>query len=77
MIAGVASGVARFLDVDVAIVRVVLVVLTFMAGIGVPLYLAAWLLVPDEESDDSVADHFLGNHRVEVTHRTGHEPAGT
>lgn len=58
MLAGVASGIARYLGVDVMLVRVALVVLTFVGGIGVPVYLASWLLVP-EESPDGGAGHSI------------------
>ncbi|GAB2886150.1 PspC domain-containing protein [Nocardioides pacificus] len=47
-VAGVAGGVARHLDIDPAIVRVVFVVLAFFGGSGVLLYLALWLLVPED-----------------------------
>jgi phage shock protein PspC (stress-responsive transcriptional regulator) len=60
MIAGVAAGLAEHFDVDVAVVRVGLVVLTLFGALGVPLYLAAWLFVPDECDDESVAEHLLG-----------------
>lgn len=53
MLAGVASGIARYLGIDVLLVRIVLVVLCFAGGIGVPLYLASWLLVPEEGTDGS------------------------
>jgi phage shock protein PspC (stress-responsive transcriptional regulator) len=59
LIAGVASGLADYFDIDVAIVRVVLVALAIMGGIGVPLYLAAWLLIPEEGSEETVADTLL------------------
>lgn len=61
MVAGVAAGVADCFDVDVAVVRVALVVLALAGGIGVPLYLAAWLLVPEEGTDESVADRVLAH----------------
>jgi phage shock protein PspC (stress-responsive transcriptional regulator) len=60
MIAGVAAGLADHFDVDVAVVRVGLVVLTLFGALGIPLYLAAWLFVPDECEDESVAERFLG-----------------
>jgi phage shock protein PspC (stress-responsive transcriptional regulator) len=59
LVAGVASGLADYLDIDVAMVRVVLVALAIMGGIGVPLYVAAWLLIPEEGSEETVADELL------------------
>jgi phage shock protein C len=59
MLAGVASGMARYLGVDVMPVRIALVVLCFVGGIGVPLYLASWLLMPEEGADQSIAADFI------------------
>ena len=56
MLAGVASGIAAYLGVDVLIVRIAFVVLTFLGALGIPLYLACWLLIPDESTGDSYAD---------------------
>jgi phage shock protein PspC (stress-responsive transcriptional regulator) len=47
-IAGVAGGLARHLDIDPLLVRVLLVVLAFFGGSGILLYGVLWLLVPDE-----------------------------
>jgi phage shock protein PspC (stress-responsive transcriptional regulator) len=63
MIAGVCAGLADYFDVDVVLVRVVVAVLAIAAGVGVPLYLAAWLLVPDEDTEESIAEHLLGDVR--------------
>lgn len=49
-IAGVASGLARHLDIDPIIVRVGLVVAVLFGGAGLLLYAAAWVLVPEEGS---------------------------
>jgi phage shock protein PspC (stress-responsive transcriptional regulator) len=59
MLAGVAAGVARYFDVDVTIVRIVFAVLAVVGGIGVPLYLAGWLLIPDEDAEQSIASSFI------------------
>jgi phage shock protein PspC (stress-responsive transcriptional regulator) len=56
LVAGVAAGVADYLEVDRSAVRVALVLLTLVAGVGIPAYLAAWLLIPEEGADDSLAD---------------------
>ena len=50
MIAGVAGGLAAMLNIDPLLVRIVLVALTFLNGFGLMLYLALWLLVPNEDS---------------------------
>ena len=59
MLAGVASGIARYLGVDATIVRVVLAVLTLVGGAGVPLYLAGWLLIPEEGASQSIASDLI------------------
>jgi phage shock protein PspC (stress-responsive transcriptional regulator) len=59
MIAGVASGIARYLNVDVTIVRIVFAVLAIMGGAGIPLYLAGWLLIPEEGAEQSIASQFI------------------
>ena len=51
-VAGVAGGIARHLDIDAIIVRVALVVVVFFGGAGLLLYVGAWLLVPEEGTDD-------------------------
>ena len=63
MLAGVAGGLARYLDVDATLVRIAFVVLTVVGGAGVPLYLASWLLIPEDGADQSIAASFLDSHR--------------
>jgi len=50
-VAGVSGGLGRHLDIDPLIVRVAFVVLTFFGGVGLLLYLALWLLLPEDGSD--------------------------
>jgi phage shock protein PspC (stress-responsive transcriptional regulator) len=59
MLAGVGSGIARYLGVDVTAVRVVLAVLAVIGGAGVPIYLAGWLLIPEEGRERSIAVDFI------------------
>ncbi len=51
-IAGVAGGLARHFDIDPIIVRVALVVAVFFGGAGLLAYIGAWVLVPEEGTDD-------------------------
>jgi phage shock protein PspC (stress-responsive transcriptional regulator) len=52
-IAGVAGGIARHLDIDPTIVRVLLVVLIFFGGAGALVYGAVWLFVPEDGKDEA------------------------
>jgi phage shock protein C len=55
MVAGVAGGLASYFGVDVTIVRICFVVATILGGgIGVPLYIACLLLVPEEGASESI-----------------------
>ncbi|GAA2673114.1 MULTISPECIES: PspC domain-containing protein [Actinosynnema] len=49
MVAGVCGGAAKMLGIDAALLRILLVAATlFGVGAGAILYLAAWVLVPEE-----------------------------
>jgi phage shock protein C len=61
MLAGVAAGLAEYFDVDVTFVRIGLVALTLVGGAGVPLYVAAWLLIPEEGSETALAGDILSH----------------
>jgi len=64
MLAGVAAGLADYLGVDATLVRIAFVLLTFVGGAAVPVYLACWLLIPEEGSDQSIAgDWFAARQR--------------
>ena len=63
MLGGVASGIARYLSVDVTVVRIIFAVLAIMGGAGIPLYLAGWLLIPEEGAEQSIASQFIESRR--------------
>lgn len=50
VIAGVASGLAEYLNIDPLFIRLAFLLLTLVNGIGAVLYLVFWLLVPNAES---------------------------
>ncbi len=64
MLAGVASGLADYFDVDPVLVRIGFVALSLLGGLAVPLYLAGWLLIPEEESGLSVAEELFARERA-------------
>ncbi|HEX6595459.1 MAG TPA: PspC domain-containing protein [Acidimicrobiales bacterium] len=55
VLAGVCGGVARSLGVDALVVRVAAIALTLAGGAGLVVYVAAWLLLPREGEDESLA----------------------
>jgi phage shock protein PspC (stress-responsive transcriptional regulator) len=68
MLGGVAGGTAAYLGVDPVIVRIGIVALTLFGGLGVVLYAIGWLLIPEDGSEESLAQHALsgresGQHR--------------
>jgi signal transduction histidine kinase len=51
---GIAAGIATWRGFDVTTVRIVLVVATLAEGWAVPLYFAAWLLIPARGTEASI-----------------------
>ena len=47
-IAGVCMGLARHLDVDVTLIRLLTLVGALFTGIGFIAYLIAWIVIPEE-----------------------------
>lgn len=50
---GVATGIALRFQIDPVIVRIAFVALVLSGGVGVPMYLAGWLLLPEEGDEVS------------------------
>ncbi|MFA6522037.1 MAG: PspC domain-containing protein [Patescibacteria group bacterium] len=45
---GVCGGLAEFFGIDATLVRVIFIILALVHGIGILVYLALWLLVPEK-----------------------------
>ena len=50
LVAGVAGGLAAFFNIDPLFVRIGFVILALLNGMGAVLYLALWVLIPNEGS---------------------------
>jgi len=61
MLAGVAGGIARYLDADVTLVRLIIAALALLNGVGLALYIAAWLLIPEDGEDQSLAATWIAS----------------
>lgn len=51
MVAGVAAGVADYIGLDVALVRIAFVVLALLGGPGILLYIILWVVMPEGPAD--------------------------
>jgi len=47
-LAGVCGGLAQYFHLDPTLIRVLFVVLAVLGGSGLVLYLAMWIIVPNE-----------------------------
>jgi len=49
MIGGVCGGLARYLDIDSTVVRILsAVIILFTYGVGLAAYIVAWIVVPED-----------------------------
>jgi signal transduction histidine kinase len=63
LVAGVAAGLAARTGIDVTVFRIAFVVAALLGGFGVAAYVVAWLLLPAEGADGSIASKALNDRR--------------
>ena len=63
VIAGVCAGLASYFGVDPTLVRLAFALVTVFGGFGVLLYLCAWIVIPEEGGDGSIAETFVNKRR--------------
>ncbi len=73
VIAGVASGVADFFGLDPTVVRVIWALTILLGGFGVIVYIILWIVVPEGDSDHTVA-HDLRDRKTGSTEVPGAGP---
>jgi phage shock protein PspC (stress-responsive transcriptional regulator) len=49
VIGGVCAGLAAYLNFDPTVLRLITVLLTFVGGMSLWVYLIAWLIIPEEQ----------------------------
>src|SRR5688572_2030443 len=60
---GVAAGLGRYFDVNPLVYRIAFAALALVGGTGLLLYLAAWLVIPEEGREESTAVEALRQRR--------------
>jgi len=60
LVAGVCSGIGEYAGIDPTVVRLIFVALTLVtAGVFVLVYLAAWIIIPEEGETTSIAEDLM------------------
>ncbi|MDG4793919.1 PspC domain-containing protein [Micromonospora sp. WMMD1082] len=66
-LAGVCAAVGRATNTDPVLWRVLLAVLGFFGGVGILVYVAAWLIIPGEGDSASPVESMLGRGRSSMS----------
>jgi phage shock protein PspC (stress-responsive transcriptional regulator) len=59
IVAGVCTGLADYLGIDVTVIRLAFAALTIFGGFGALLYVVAWAVVPEEGEKASIVEGFV------------------
>lgn len=60
MLGGVCCGLAKYLSIDVTIVRLFFVVFTLLGGVGPLIYIILWIVLPQEQGVGQVTQPMNG-----------------
>ena len=52
VVAGVCSGLGRYLGIDPVLLRVAFIILSLANGLGLIAYVVAWVAIPEERPDE-------------------------
>jgi phage shock protein C len=64
VVASVCAGLAAYFGIDPTLVRLAFALVTVFGGLGVLLYLCAWVVIPEEGGDGaSIAESFVNKQR--------------
>jgi phage shock protein C len=55
MIAGICGGLAEHLDADPSVIRLITAVLVLAGGLSIWVYIAAWIIVPEQPASTPAA----------------------
>ncbi|MFW6149025.1 MAG: PspC domain-containing protein [Atribacterota bacterium] len=78
MIAGVCGGIAEYFDIDSTLVRLLAILIVFLGGVGVIVYIIAWIIIPEnpEQKTDNnkktAGEKEINNHQGEE-HKDNHK----
>lgn len=68
VLGGVCSGIAIYLNIDPVLVRLAFLVLLFASGIGLPMYLILWVVMPKANFNEKTGSIIQENvHEISET----------
>lgn len=59
VVAGVSTGIARYMQVSTGLIRLMFIVATLFGGLGILAYTAAWLFIPAEGQSQPVVESWI------------------
>ncbi len=59
ILGGVCGGIAAYLNIDSVLIRLAFVVLLFASGIGFPIYIILWLIMPRDDGEIKVGSEVI------------------
>jgi len=63
IVSGVCVGLGAYFGVDPTLVRLVFALLSALGGLGILLYLCAWVVIPEEGENASIAESLVNKRR--------------
>jgi phage shock protein C len=63
IVSGVCVGLGAYFGVDPTLVRLVFALLSALGGLGILLYLCAWVVIPEEGESASIAESLVNKRR--------------
>jgi phage shock protein C len=66
IIGGVCAGIAEYLNIDPAIVRILFALALITEGFGLMLYIILWIVIPEEESIDKDSKEVVEENLEEI-----------
>lgn len=64
--AGVSGGLGEYFRIDATVIRLAFVALTILCGVGIPLYLIAWIVIPREGDLRSIGEDWVDRARYDA-----------
>jgi len=53
---GVCTGLAEYFNIDVSLVRILMVILALADGVGLLFYLIAWIVIPAKDTPEEIKE---------------------